>query len=348
MYSDSNKILKQLNHINLDDLPVNELRELRELIKHLLSNSSFTVVNTLKKDKDIPSMCVMLHPLLESNKGNVNTEIICKVAYIPEIITRYMQFEESNIKELFLYLGEDIKTVVRCYCRYLQETTFEFGENNSRIKFIFIGLDNIHNILLSDNIELSNTLFIFSGITFEALSFLLLSKGITLHGGTHTRRHLLTTLDLTLALCIRDIFEYLNESMVKDLIDVKPADQSDDETSLIRESKSTLLKWRVSDSYYNTGGHKMCFNDEYMDLRDKFSKILKLVYKVKYTRNLIQILFLRFYSVQLTGRIIKMVLNEEGNTLFKNIFPEGDVTSMISKKNIVKPTSVSPTHVFTL
>ena len=32
-------------------------------------------------------MCVMLQSITKSKKGNVNTEVICKVAYLPEIIT---------------------------------------------------------------------------------------------------------------------------------------------------------------------------------------------------------------------------------------------------------------------
>ncbi len=125
----------------------------------------------------------MLCYITKSKKGNVNTEVICKVAYIPEIVTRYMRDEKSHMEVLFSYLGDDIKTIVKCYCIDLKESISEIGER----RFLRLGLDNIHRVFSIDNTELSNALFIFNGITFEALSFVLLSKGITLHGGTHTR-----------------------------------------------------------------------------------------------------------------------------------------------------------------
>lgn len=116
-----------------------------------------------------------------------------------------------------------------------------------------------------------------------------------------------------------------NESFVKDLIDVSPLDRSNDETLLVLESKSSLLKWRISDSYYNSGGNKMCFNEEYIDLYNHFTKMLKLAFKVKYSRNLIQILFLKNYSKQFIIHEIKMVLSEKGSARYKDLLNNVDL-----------------------
>ncbi len=61
MYSDLNKINKNLNNQFLDTLSLQELQELQSIINYLLINNSFSLVNTYKKDRETPSMCVMLH-----------------------------------------------------------------------------------------------------------------------------------------------------------------------------------------------------------------------------------------------------------------------------------------------
>ena len=164
-------------------------------------------------------MFLMLQSITKSKKGNYNKELICKVCYIPAVITKYMYDDLHSAKELFSYLGSDVKTIVKCYFRDGIESQVEvdLGESNER-RLLLYGLNSIHKVFEMDNLELSKTLFIFNHITFEALSFVLLSKGYTLHGGTHTRRHLLTPLDLTLAFSIKNIFNYVNESRISDLI----------------------------------------------------------------------------------------------------------------------------------
>ena len=77
----------------------------------------------------------------------------------------------------------------------------------------------------------------------------------------------------------------------------------------------------------------MCFNEEYIDLYNNFTKMLKLAYIVKFSRNLIQIIFLQNYSIQLLVHEIKMVLSEKGNTRFKNLL--NDVDLITSRKSVV-------------
>ena len=69
------------------------------------------------------------------------------------------------MKVLFSYLGDDIKTIVKCYCRDFDRSIVETGEIDTK-RFLRLGLKNIDRVFYIDNLELSNTLFIFKGITF--------------------------------------------------------------------------------------------------------------------------------------------------------------------------------------
>ncbi len=69
----------------------------------------------------------------------------------------------------------------------------------------------------------------------------------------------------------------------------------------------------------------MCFNEEYIDLYNHFTKMLKLAFKVKYSRNLIQILFLKNYSKQFIIHEIKMVLSEKGSARYKDLLNNVDL-----------------------
>ena len=81
---------------------------------------------------------------------------------------------------------------------------------------------------------MDNTLFIINGITYEALTLYLLSQGIKLHGGSHTRRHLIQPLELKLAFAVKDLQLYV-DYYIQWFLDPDPADSI--EYEIIRESK---------------------------------------------------------------------------------------------------------------
>lgn len=89
----------------------------------------------------------------------------------------------------------------------------------------------------------------------------------------------------------------------------------------------------------------MCFNEEYTDLYSRFVKMTKICRQGKYSRNLLQILFLRFYSIKVIIREIRMILREESNIFLNDILNE--IYLIIKRKSlpdtpVIKPNSIVP------
>ena len=159
-------------------------------------------------------------------------------------------------------MGGDLNTVVKCHFRNMDISINTFGESNS-LRFVNLGINDLHKIFGVGNTNLANTLIIINGLTFEALTFILLSHGIKLHGGSHTRRHLLKPLELKLAFAVKELSGYV-DYYVQWFID--PDTNDFFEREVINESRLKSLKGKIYNNYYNSDTYKMSLNPEFKNL----------------------------------------------------------------------------------
>ena len=68
----------------------------------------------------------------------------------------------------------------------------------NKIEFKNINDLNVLNFFLKDNMNNYNIIFIFEGLIWSNILFLFNLLGITIYGGSNTRRHLLSTVQLSL------------------------------------------------------------------------------------------------------------------------------------------------------
>ena len=240
-----------------------------------------------------------------NNNDILYYEFICKVVYIPAVITKFIN--ELGIITFFDFIGTDFDTVVKCHCRDMDIAIRTFGESDS-LNLVNLGLNDLHKIFGVGNTKLASTLFIINGITFEALTFLLLSYGIKLHGGSHTRRHLLQPLELKLAFAVKDLPGYV-DYYIKSFIDQDTTNFFELELKHISKFKS--LKGEINNNYFNSDTFKMFLNPEFQDLVLKFKQLLKIAYKCRFSRDVLYTLFLRNYSLDLNSdNLLNFILDE--------------------------------------
>ena len=261
--------VRNLGKLNLNGVTPLELQELKEILKFLLKEKSFNIINKFKKDEDrMPAMFLMIQHPTNSKNEIVNEEFICKVVYVPSVITKCIN--NNCIISFFGFMGGDLNTVVKCHFRNMDISINTFGESNS-LRFVNLGINDLHKIFGVGNTNLANTLIIINGLTFEALTFILLSHGIKLHGGSHTRRHLLKPLELKLAFAVKELSGYV-DYYVQWFIEPDTTDFF--EREVINESRLKSLKGKIYNNYYNSDTYKMSLNPEFQNLISKFKQML--------------------------------------------------------------------------
>ena len=169
-----------------------ELQESRDLIKQVIDINSITITNKLKNNGEIPLLCLMLQKIDKKNNEErvyknightkvIFDEFICKVVCLPACWGNIIRI--SDKEQLFSFLGKKISCVVRCYNYELEMKQEQYYDKYLKTykTFIEVGLNDLPKLLYFDNEVLSHFLFIFNGITYEALSFLLASYRIRLH-----------------------------------------------------------------------------------------------------------------------------------------------------------------------
>ena len=213
------------------------------------------------------------------------------------------------MQKIILFLKQIIIIFI-IYILLLNNKSFIF-----KIYYILI-INIVINFIILLLIIIKNTLFIINGLTFDALTFILLSKNIKLHGGSHTRRHLIQPLELKLAFAVKDLQLYV-DYYIQWFLDPDPADSI--EYEIIRESKLKSFDWRINYNYYNSDSHKMFLNPEFQNLNLKFKQLLKIAYKSSFSRDVLYTIFLSKYSLELDDVELKMVLNQKGIDLFNKI-----------------------------
>lgn len=299
--------VRNLGKLNLNGVTPLELQELKEILKFLLKEKSFNIINKFKKDEDrMPAMFLMIQHPTNSKNEIVNEEFICKVVYVPSVITKCIN--NNCIISFFGFMGGDLNTVVKCHFRNMDISINTFGESNS-LRFVNLGINDLHKIFGVGNTNLANTLIIINGLTFEALTFILLSHGIKLHGGSHTRRHLLKPLELKLAFAVKELSGYV-DYYVQWFIEPDTTDFF--EREVINESRLKSLKGKIYNNYYNSDTYKMSLNPEFQNLISKFKQMLKIAYRSTFSRDILYTIFLRNYSLDILDHDLAMVLNQKG------------------------------------
>ena len=192
----NNKVLFKENSIDIAKFTTMELQESRDLIKQVIDINSITITNKLKNNGEIPLLCLMLQKIDKKNNEErvyknightkvIFDEFICKVVCLPACMPAGGGniIHISDKEQLFSFLGKKISCVVRCYNYELEMKQEKYYDKYLKTykTFIEVGLNDLPKLLYFDNEVLSHHLYIFNGITYEALSFLLASYGIRLH-----------------------------------------------------------------------------------------------------------------------------------------------------------------------
>ena len=196
--------------------------------------------------------------------------------------------------------------------------------------FIEVGINDFPNLLHYDNEVLSHHLFIFNGITYEALSFLLASYSIRLHGGSHKRRHLIQPLELNLIDQVRNILDYIKK-YVEDTISIPTIRMSYNDEILARSVRLKDFRFVIREFYLVSDGLKMYHNTEYMELMTIYKKLFKLWFNFRNSRDILELMVLSQYK--LTVKIGELVLEKQEFTKdFENKLLT-DVEERLSKQS---------------
>ena len=85
--------VRNLGKLNLNGVTPLELQELKEILKFLLKEKSFNIINKFKKDEDrMPAMFLMIQHPTNSKNEIVNEEFICKVAKMVKMLNLIKMF----------------------------------------------------------------------------------------------------------------------------------------------------------------------------------------------------------------------------------------------------------------
>ena len=193
-----------LNFKNINNLTLTELNRVKELLTSLLEEKSINIKLFQRaenvKGYKLNNLCLMMIPS-ESRPKDLKypfIEYTGKAVYLPKYMSEHINSRYCG--HLFnRYFNKDINIIVQC-CYNFKEIKINTFEDKM---FIELGYSNLYELFLK-NKELNilskckNTLFIFEEITWQCLQILFFTLNIRLSGGSHTKRHLISPLDIRL------------------------------------------------------------------------------------------------------------------------------------------------------
>uniref|UniRef100_UPI0030E2BE01 hypothetical protein n=1 Tax=Daedaleopsis nitida TaxID=1140402 RepID=UPI0030E2BE01 len=156
-----------------------------------------------------------------------------------------------------------------------------------------------------------NTLFVFDEITWECLQILFNSFKIRLSGGSHSKRHLISPLDLRLLDCLELLRRYFLH------IVGKASDLEFPSKDNFYVNYRELYEREISISYHQNDSLKTV---EYKSSYKMFFKLYNLLEENKYNRkDFVEIFFLIQYKIWINYPYLFLIRKDEYKNMFSSI-----------------------------
>nr|YP_010977173.1 hypothetical protein UYH48_mgp44 [Daedaleopsis confragosa]WNZ34378.1 hypothetical protein [Daedaleopsis confragosa] len=301
---------------NLNSLTLTQLNDYKELLTELQNESSFQIKLTNRPDRvyagKLNSLILVISPANDIKNGSKYPffEFIGKALYVENTFTEYINtiFVESILNSFFT---NEITVIVKCSLSNSEMKVFTL---NGKM-FIELGYPYLGELFSDEKLGIlektSNTLFIFDEMTWECLQILFTSHEMKLSGGSHSKRHLISLLDLRLLDCL-DLLRRYTKSLSETGREFKFSNF--DESSVhYRE----IFERLISISYHQNDSLKTV---EYKKIYQNFFKLFNLLTKNKYNRkDYIEIFFLRQYKIWVQHPYLYLIRKDEYKDLFSSM-----------------------------
>ena len=321
-------VLNKLEQLNYEDLV-----KTKELIEELIGPSGINIplfkVNKRERIKNFNNLILMITPVMLTQTKKIidYTEFACKVCYLPKDFLEFINY--TTCYELFKFLP-DLNYVIKCDYRNKDIEVFE-EEGKT---FISVGYNSLKDVFISKPEILENcdkTLFIFQEISWEAIRLIFNSFSMRLSSGSHTKRHLLSPLDLKLMENIANLQlfgqNYLRNSNIE-------------RTTIfnnITNSNYRILLEGVIKYSYNL--NELVGQSKILGCRlSHCFELYKILYGVSLRKDTLEILFLRHYELFINRGTICLSISEGAKEYFTSIINKIDL--LLSKYTEINKTDV--------
>lgn len=305
----------------LKNLTLSELKNVHDILTSLTREETIKIkllnVNDTAYNYKLRSLCLVLAPA-EYNKNNKSKnlpyrEFIGKVCYIVNEIAK--NITRGNLDLLINTIFTDnINIIVKCDYSNKDITICKYEDK----MFIELSYSYLNELFIKNPNILSNcqqTLFIFEEITWECLQIIFNCLRIRISGGSHSKRHLISPLDLRLIDCLALLRKFSSEIIIhKSNLDIETIE------NFHRNDYRKLLESIINYSYYKKHSLKSM---EVKSALNKFFFINKLFGVNPVSRkDFPEILFLFQYNILVDFPNLFLIRRESYKKVYENYLSE--------------------------
>ena len=324
-------------YLTLNKLSKKELLNLKEILTFLLKTHYINIIDKkeLINNSITTSLCVVVRPSnfhnLNKNKEDLFMQLTGKAIYS----TLFNHLNSSNIRKFLKdFLFDDfkiirVKRIVEDVIR-IEHGHKEYVElDQSKLKEFFIQNPNfIQNE--------KYVLFIFDKINWEMAQIIFKNINYRINGGSHTKRYLISPLDIKLIEVTNQLKDYLYTLSEEEKISVE-------EREILNWNKKKFLYKEILNSYYL---HVKIRSNYLNPILNKYKEYLFTLNPSISSHLILEYYFYQEFNIVFTtSRDILVVLNKQAEerlnkemelvlNLINNLLPIKNMTS--SKSNYLK------------
>ena len=324
-------------YLTLNKLSKKELLNLKEILTFLLKTHYINIIDKkeLINNSITTSLCVVVRPSnfhnLNKNKEDLFMQLTGKAIYS----TLFNNLNSSNIRKFLKdFLFDDfkiirVKRIVEDVIR-IEHGHKEYVElDQSKLKEFFIQNPNfIQNE--------KYVLFIFDKINWEMAQIIFKNINYRINGGSHTKRYLISPLDIKLIEVTNQLKDYLYTLSEEEKISVE-------EREILNLNKKKFLYKEILNSYYL---HVKIRSNYLNPILNKYKEYLFTLNPSISSHLILEYYFYQEFNIVFTtSRDILVVLNKQAEerlnkemelvlNLINNLLPIKNMTS--SKSNYLK------------